>query len=135
MGYSEPVRGPISAAAIAQNLQKLLQAAEITDDLVLVGYSAGGLYQREFYRQFPERVKGMVLVDSSHEQQTQRMPPAGEPEIFEPSMIYQYLAPFGGMRLSGRVEREFANSTFSAPIRHRLIAVNLKSHIYRTLRA
>lgn len=135
MGYSEPVSGPISAAAIAQNLEKLLQAAEITDDLVLVGYSAGGIYQREFYRQFPDRVKGMVLVDSSHEQQTQRMPPAGVPEIFEPAMVYQYLAPFGGIRLSGRVEREFANSPFSAPIRDRLVAVNLKSHVYRTLRA
>jgi hypothetical protein len=33
------------------------------------------------------------------------------------------------------VERQFANSTFSIPIRDRLIAVNLKSHIYRTLRA
>src|SRR5688572_32522134 len=122
MGYSEPVRGPISAAAIAQNLQKLLQAAEITDDLVLVGYSAGGIYQREFYRQFPERVKGMVLVDSAHEQQTQRLPPAGGEESFNPLKFYQYLAPFGAVRLSGRVEEQFASSTFSAPIRDRLIA-------------
>lgn len=135
MGYSEPADGPASAAAIAQNLQKLLQAADITDELILVGWSAGGIYQREFYRQFPERVAGMVLVDSMHEQQAQRLPQAGAPQPFEVSKLYQYLAPFGGLRFSGRVEREFANSTFSTPIRDRLIAVNLKSHMYSTLRA
>jgi pimeloyl-ACP methyl ester carboxylesterase len=82
MGYSEPVGKPTSASDIAHNLERLLQAAEITDDLVLVGWSAGGIYQREFYRQFPERVKGMVLVDSAHEQQTQKLPPAPAEETF-----------------------------------------------------
>ena len=133
MGYSEPVSGANSAADIAQNLQKLLQAAEVTDDLVLVGSAAGGVYQREFYRQFPERVKGMVLVDSAHEQQTEKMPPDAETETFDVSKVYQYLAPFGVLRLSHRVEKEFADSTFSTPIRDRLIAINLKSHMYRTL--
>lgn len=135
MGYSEPVGERMAASEIASNLQQLLQAADITDDLVLVGWSAGGIYQREFYRQFPDRVKGMVLVDSAHEQQTGRMPPAGEDGGFDPSTVYEFLAPFGGLRLSGQVEREFANSSFSAPIRDRLIAVNLKSHMYRTVRA
>jgi pimeloyl-ACP methyl ester carboxylesterase len=135
MGYSEPVAKPVTASDVAQNLQKLLLAADITDDLVLVGWSAGGIYQREFYRQFPERVKGMVLVDSAHEQQMQRLPPVEEEETFNPLKVYQYLAPFGAVRLSGRIEQQFANSTFSAPIRDRLIAVNLKSHMYRTLRA
>ncbi len=135
MGYSEPVGKQTSASDIAQNLQLLLQAADITDELVLVGWSAGGIYQREFYRQFPERVKGMVLVDSALEQQTERLPPAAAEETFNPLQVYQYLAPFGVVRLIGRVERQFANSTFSAPIRDRLIAVNLKSHMYRTLLA
>ena len=135
MGYSEPVGEPVTASDIAQNLHQLLQAADITDDLVLVGWSAGGIYQREFYRQFPERVKGMVLVDSAHEQQAEKLPPAGEVQAFDPLKFYQYLAPFGGVRLSGRVEQQFADSTFSTPIRDRLIAVNLKSHTYRTLLA
>jgi len=135
MGYSEPVDKPTSASDIAQNLQKLLQAADITDDLVLVGWSAGGIYQREFYRQFPERVKGMVLVDSAHEQQIERLLPVPAEETFNASKFYQYLAPFGVVRLSGRVEQQFADSTFSAPIRDRLIAINLKSHMYHTLLA
>ncbi|MES2626233.1 MAG: alpha/beta hydrolase [Pseudomonadota bacterium] len=133
MGYSEPVRGPASASDIAQNLQKLLVAAEINDDLVLVGWSAGGIYQREFYRQFPERVKGMVLVDSAHEQQTERLPPAGDDASLDADKFYQVLAPFGAVRLSGLVEQQFSNSTFSAPIRDRLININLKSHMHRTL--
>jgi pimeloyl-ACP methyl ester carboxylesterase len=73
MGYSDPIDHPTSAAEIAVHLQKLLRNAGVTDDIVLVGWSVGGMYAREYYRQFPEHVKGMVLVDSSHEQQLQRL--------------------------------------------------------------
>jgi len=75
MGYSEPAWRPTRAGDVARNLHALLAAANIEDDLVFVGWSAGGLYAREYYRRFPERVKGMVLVDSPHEQSLERMPP------------------------------------------------------------
>jgi pimeloyl-ACP methyl ester carboxylesterase len=131
MGYSEPVNHPTLAEEVASNLHKLLQNAGVTDDIVLVGWSAGGMYAREYYRQFPDRVKGMVLVDSAHEQQLDRMPPPDD-DSFNPLKLDQYLAPIGWIRLTGEVEERFANSPLPAPIRDRLVAVNLKAHVPRT---
>ena len=44
-------------------LHKLLANANIPGSYVLVGHSMGGLMVRNFQRQFPEEVSGMVLVD------------------------------------------------------------------------
>ena len=43
---------------------------------VLYGHSLGGLYVRYYAHEHPERVVGMVLVDSGHEDYLQRLPPA-----------------------------------------------------------
>jgi pimeloyl-ACP methyl ester carboxylesterase len=131
MGYSDPVDHATPAAEVARNLRKLLQNAEINDDLVLIGWSAGGMYVREYYRQFPERVKAMVLVDSTHEQQIQRM---GEPANAgsNPLRFDPYLARVGWFRITGQMQERFADSPLPAPIRDRLIAINLKSHMPRT---
>jgi pimeloyl-ACP methyl ester carboxylesterase len=40
----------------------------------MVGMSAGGVFVREFYARHPDDVIGMVLIDSSHEQQGPRLP-------------------------------------------------------------
>ena len=74
LGYSEPTDQPLRSGDVAQRLHKLLRAAKVDDDLVLVGWSAGGVYIRDFYRRYPERVEAMLFVDSSHEQQATRMP-------------------------------------------------------------
>lgn len=132
MGYSDPLDHPSPASESVRRLHTLLARAGITNDIVLVGWSMGGMYSREYYRQFPGQVKGMVLVDSSHEQQFSRM---GDPDVgyVNPLRREQYLAPFGWIRLSGQVEQRFANSPLPAPIRDRLIAINLKSHMARTM--
>jgi pimeloyl-ACP methyl ester carboxylesterase len=108
MGYSDPIDHPTSAAEIAVNLQKLLRNAGVTEDIVLVGWSVGGMYAREYYRQFPEHVKGMVLVE-------------------------RWLAPIGWTRLTGEVPERFAESPLPVPIRDRLVAINLKSHLPGTM--
>ena len=59
---------PLPVIALARQIGKVG-----IGDIVLVGWSAGGIYAHEYYRQFPDRVKGMVLVDSSHEQQLIRI--------------------------------------------------------------
>jgi pimeloyl-ACP methyl ester carboxylesterase len=134
MGYSEPLGHSTPATEVAHRLHALLENAAIDDDIVLVAWSAGGMYSREYYRQFPERVKGMVLVDSSHEQQLSRM---GDPDVgyVNPLKMDRYLAPLGWTRLSGVVEKRFAQSPLPPPIRERLIGLNLKSHLPRTLLA
>ena len=83
----------------------------IDDDLIFVGWSAGGMYAREYYRQFPDRVKGMVLVDSAHEQTIQRMPPQpSNQENLDRLMRTYNLAQLGWVRLSGQTEEQYADS-------------------------
>ena len=43
---------------------------------VLVGHSFGGYNVRVFAHDHPDEVAGLVLVDSSHEEQSSRLPPA-----------------------------------------------------------
>jgi len=55
MGYSDPLDQPMPAAEAVRRLHALLERAGITDDIVLVGWSMGGMYSREYYRQFPDK--------------------------------------------------------------------------------
>jgi pimeloyl-ACP methyl ester carboxylesterase len=41
---------------------------------VLTGHSAGGLYVREYAREFPAEIAGVVLIDSSSPQQIDELP-------------------------------------------------------------
>lgn len=60
----------------AQTLHTLLKNAGESAPYVLVGHSLGGVYVREYANLFPDEVVGMVLIDSSHEQQQARLPQA-----------------------------------------------------------
>jgi len=51
----------------AYDLRRLLKAAHVAGPFVLVGQSMGGSIMREFARQYPQDVAGMVLVDAGHE--------------------------------------------------------------------
>ncbi len=57
-------RGPLKAA---NELHVLLMNAGIRPPYVLVGHSWGGLIARVYASQYPKEVAGMVLVDSTHE--------------------------------------------------------------------
>lgn len=131
LGYSEPIDRPTRAPEVAELLSKLLRNAGIDDDLVLVGWSAGGIYIREFFRQHPERVKAMLFVESSHEQQARRYPdpPAGRGGGDSALKIARYLAPFGLVRLSGMVKSRFESYSGSDDLKARLIAIYEQSHI------
>ena len=48
----------------------MLETLGLSAPLVLVGFSAGGLYVRKYAAMYPGDVAGMVLVESSHEGQT-----------------------------------------------------------------
>jgi len=72
-GYSDPGRMPRDGEAIARDLDQGLRAAHINGPYVLVGHSAGGLYQRLFAARRRRDVVGMVFVDSSVEHQTDRL--------------------------------------------------------------
>lgn len=59
---------------VVANLSTTLAKAGISGPYVLVGHSLGGIYVRGFAQTFPTNVAGIVLVDSSHENQLSRMP-------------------------------------------------------------
>lgn len=69
VGSSESVSGSRDAATIAAEMKTLLDANKVQPPFVLVGHSMGGLYARMFYNMYPQSVKGIVLVDASHENQ------------------------------------------------------------------
>jgi pimeloyl-ACP methyl ester carboxylesterase len=71
-GWSEPGPGPGDPQQIAGELHTLLGNAGIDGPYILVGHSFGGLYVRMYAYQYPNEVEGMVLVDSSHPEQSRR---------------------------------------------------------------
>ncbi len=73
-GWSEPRPGPRDAETIVRELHVLLDQAGVQRPLVLTGHSAGGLYVREYAREFPAEIGGVVLIDSSSPTQIDDLP-------------------------------------------------------------
>jgi pimeloyl-ACP methyl ester carboxylesterase len=69
-GWSDAGPLPRSGSQISTDLHMLLQQAGVPAPRVVVGHSIGGLYVRHYAATYPSEVSGMVLVDSSHEDQT-----------------------------------------------------------------
>lgn len=74
-GYvgSPAANGTRDARTIVGELRTLLASRGLRPPYLLVGHSSGGLYMQYFARNFPDEVVGLVLVDSSHPQQDERM--------------------------------------------------------------
>ena len=73
IGWSDPPpRGRRTYGDMACELNALLAAARVPPPYVLVGHSAGGIIARQFAVRYPGAVSGMVLIDSSHEDQARR---------------------------------------------------------------
>jgi pimeloyl-ACP methyl ester carboxylesterase len=64
-GWSDKVPGPRDADHVADQLHQLLTQVGITDPVVLMGHSIGGIYLRDYATRFPQQVEGLVLVDSA----------------------------------------------------------------------
>jgi pimeloyl-ACP methyl ester carboxylesterase len=70
---SDPTPAPRSGEDTVADLHALLTAADVPGPYVLVGHSIGGLIARLFASNYPDEVSGLVLVDSSHEDQDVRL--------------------------------------------------------------
>lgn len=64
-GWSQARPEVRDAQNTAAELHALLQQAGITDPVVLMGHSAGGLYIRSYAAQFPSDVAGLIFVDAT----------------------------------------------------------------------
>jgi pimeloyl-ACP methyl ester carboxylesterase len=106
MGWSEPGPAPRDARHIAEELHTLLQNANVPSPYVLVGWSYGGLYLREFAGQYGDEVFGLVLLDSSHPDQWTSTP-QGQAQYETNAKIYSLaptLARLGFMRVRGLMQ-------------------------------
>lgn len=72
-GWSDPGISPRLVSRLARELKTLIEIRGIKNQLILVGHSYGGLIMREFARLAGDQVKGLVLVDASHEDQFTRL--------------------------------------------------------------
>jgi hypothetical protein len=72
LGASDPRPNngePVTAGTMAKELRTLLRAAGVSPPYVVVGHSFGGMVARVFAEMYRPDVEGVVLVDSSSEEQ------------------------------------------------------------------
>jgi len=80
LGFSDASTRPDTSANSAADLHALLKAANIPAPYVLVSHSLAGMNARVFADHYPDEVAGMVLVESSHEDQSVRGWAIGAPD-------------------------------------------------------
>lgn len=104
--WSDRGSKPRDAEQITADLRALLSAAAVRPPYVLVGHSIGGVYIRVFLDRFPDEVVGLVFVDASHPDQSQRFPPELAQRARVPGrarFIGPVLAQTGVLRVRGGV--------------------------------
>ena len=72
--WSEPGPPPRTTSQIVQELHTLLHKDGLVPPYVLAGHSFGGYNVMYFSKLYPAETAGLVLVDSSHPEQTERLP-------------------------------------------------------------
>jgi pimeloyl-ACP methyl ester carboxylesterase len=104
IGYSDSSSQPRTSRVIAEELHALLQAASVAPPYVLVGHSMGGYDVRLYASLYRNEVAGMVLVDASHPDQENRLPPelnAMKGSWIREAELIEFSMPFGIPRLLG----------------------------------
>ena len=119
LGWSDPAYGLMSPEQVATNLHTLLRNASITPPFVLVCHSRGGIFCRNYYYQFTHEVKGLVLVDSTHEQGAFREYPYAQADYLKQRTqiaIAPLLSRIGVIRLMGWANADRLPSPLPADI-------------------
>lgn len=75
-GYGWSDMGPLprTSKRIVNELHSLLIEAMVPGPYILVGHSFGGYTAQYFARHYPRETVGLMLIDSSHPQQVERLP-------------------------------------------------------------
>jgi pimeloyl-ACP methyl ester carboxylesterase len=90
LGTSERTPAPQSGVAAVETLHALLSAAGERPPFVMAGHSYGGMLVRLYATTYPSEVRGLVLIDSSHEEQSKRFGALPAPP---PSLVPQPVSP------------------------------------------
>jgi pimeloyl-ACP methyl ester carboxylesterase len=101
LGWSESASEPRDTRHVATQLHDLLVQAHIPGPYLLVGHSFGGYNQLVFQSLYPDQVVGIVLVDSSHPDQGNRLPGPSMEQYAAEMRWKARAAPFGLQRLMG----------------------------------
>lgn len=98
LGWSEKSPKKRDSKVIIEELHSILEQKNLTGPIVLVGHSFGGVNMQLYALTYPEDISALVLVDSAHEDQINRMPRTGlfQKYVFKFGML---AAPFGLPRL------------------------------------
>jgi len=65
-GKSDLVSTPRDGIHVVDELRLLLRSKGLNPPYILVGHSLGGLYMQLFARRYPDEVRSLILVDSTH---------------------------------------------------------------------
>jgi pimeloyl-ACP methyl ester carboxylesterase len=98
-GWSDPGPSPRTTDQIVEELHTLLQEAGVTPPYVLVGHSFGGFNMQYFAKIYPQETAGLILVDSSHPEQVDRLPEI--PAVREKSRTKEVVTYFQGQTTLG----------------------------------
>ncbi len=82
--FSESTKDSITPEFYANQLHQLLEKSGEKPPYILAGHSMGGPYNRIFRDLYPNEVKGMVFIDSSHPEQWNRL---AQKELFSENQI------------------------------------------------
>jgi len=74
IGWSDKRPQKLTSQNIVEELHALLHKANIPKPYILVGHSFSGINARIFANKYPNEVSGIILVDSSHEEQIKKLP-------------------------------------------------------------
>lgn len=64
-GKSEESNVPRTTRNIASELNNLLETIGIKDKFILMGHSFGGLCVQQYAKMYPDKLKGIILIDST----------------------------------------------------------------------
>lgn len=89
LGFSDPAKRPNTVENTVEDLHKLLAAAGVKPPYVMVGNSLGGANVQAYAYRYPAEVKGLVLVEPQHEDETSRLDKASQGNL---KKIYSMVA-------------------------------------------
>lgn len=101
MAWSDSGVRPRTSRQVVTELHALLGNAGERAPYVLVGHSIAGIHVQLYAGQYPDEVAGVVLVDSSHEDQLSRKGMTQIPSFYP--LLIKAVSPFGVVRLMNLV--------------------------------
>jgi len=91
--WSDPGTNPRHVSRLAAEAYLLLREMNIEGPLILVGHSFGGLIMRQLAAITQQEIRGLVLVDASHEKQFERMSDTSQVAMLPSSKHFVLAAP------------------------------------------